>query len=230
MGVVEAVRTAWRPVGGGRDRVVDASSRPWTTRSWRELSPSRPRVIHGCRRVHPRPPDRPSTELSPGVGEVCAQGDAERPIRHAGVVTPVALNRWSCPASTRGETRGSRRGDDVDHRLGERCDERRARYAERARVARLGKIVSWRRGIVPRPRAVAAACGQQCRERADRRPPGSAPRRHVGSAPRAAARTGADGGRTAGGGGTRCGRDHRRATRARPHRGRTRYVSGGRAA
>src|SRR5690348_3151409 len=106
MGAVAAAPTAWPPVGNRRDGLVDRAARTWTTRSWRELSTSRPRVVHGSRRGHPRRPNPPSTELSPGVGEVCAHGDAPRPINHRRVVTAAVRNRWRYPVRTRGETRG----------------------------------------------------------------------------------------------------------------------------
>jgi hypothetical protein len=97
MDAVGAAPTAWRPVGGGRDGPVDAWRHPWTTRLRRELSPRRPRVVHRFRVVHPRPRNRPSTELSPDVGEVCAHGDVERPTGDREAVSPPGVNRWSSP-------------------------------------------------------------------------------------------------------------------------------------
>jgi hypothetical protein len=98
-GVVRAGRRAWRSVGGGRDRAVDGWVRRWTARLPDRLSTNRPRVVHGCDTVHPPPRERPSTELSTGVGEVCAHGDAGRPIGDAAVVTRALANRWTCPAA-----------------------------------------------------------------------------------------------------------------------------------
>jgi hypothetical protein len=97
MDAVGAGRTAWRPVGGGRDGAVDGRPRRWTTPSWRQLSTTGPRVVHGSGPVHPRPRNELSTELSPDVGEECAHGDAGRPIGHRRVVTRAVGNRWASP-------------------------------------------------------------------------------------------------------------------------------------
>ena len=97
MDAVGAALTAWLHVGGGRDGFVDAGRRLWTTSALPELSPTRPRVVHRSGAVHPRPWNRPSTELSPDVGEVCAHGDVERPTGDRGAVSPTAGNRWSSP-------------------------------------------------------------------------------------------------------------------------------------
>ena len=100
---MEAVRaggTAWRHVGAVRDRGVDGAVRRWTTRSGLELSTFDPRVVHGSGLVHPPPRKRLSTELSPDVGEVCAQSDATRPIRDGVVVTSAQPNRCFYPAAT----------------------------------------------------------------------------------------------------------------------------------
>ena len=91
---ISAARTAWRRVGGGRDRVVDGAVLPWTTHPGRELSSGGPRVVHGSAHVHPPPWKKLSTELSPDVGEVCAHGHAGRQIGDADVVTPAPMSRW----------------------------------------------------------------------------------------------------------------------------------------
>ena len=89
-----AARTAWRRVGGGRDRAVDGAMLPWTTHSERGLSTDGPRVVHGSGLLHPQPERRLSTELSPDVGEVCAHGHAGRQIGDPEVVTPAPMSRW----------------------------------------------------------------------------------------------------------------------------------------
>ena len=76
---ISAARTAWRRVGGGRDRVVDGAVLPWTTHPGRELSSGGPRVVHGSAHVHPPPWKKLSTELSPDVGEVWSRVNAARP-------------------------------------------------------------------------------------------------------------------------------------------------------
>jgi len=99
MDIVRAGPTAWRVVGPVRDGAVDRMARPWTTRPGRELSPDAPRVVHGSGLVHPRARKRLSTELSPDVGELCAHGDAGRPIDDGAVVTSTPSNRWTYPAA-----------------------------------------------------------------------------------------------------------------------------------
>jgi hypothetical protein len=97
MEAVGAGPTAWLPVDGGRDGPVDGSRRRWTTRSWRQLSTTGPRVVHGSEPVHPRVQNEPSTELSPDVGEVRTHGNVGRPIGHRRVVTRAVGNRWASP-------------------------------------------------------------------------------------------------------------------------------------
>src|SRR5690349_7805817 len=106
MGLVGAVRAVWRPVGKRRDAAVDGPGRPWTTRSWSELSTGRPRVVHGSRRVHPRPAATPSTELSPGVGGVRAHGNGLRPIDDGRVTTVAAGESLEISGSCRSRNTG----------------------------------------------------------------------------------------------------------------------------
>ena len=97
MGAVRAGPTAWRAVGAVRDQSVDGSTRSWTTRSGRELSPGAPRVVHPSGLVHPRAATRLSTELSPDVGEVRAHDDAGRLIPDAAVVISGPSDGWTYP-------------------------------------------------------------------------------------------------------------------------------------
>ena len=147
MDAVGAAGTAWRPVGGARDGAVDSRRWLWTTRPGRKLSPSRARVVHGSGPVHPRPPDWPSTELSPDVGEVCAQGNAQQQIHIRQTVSSTGRNRWRCPSRARGQTRGDRNGDDVDHRFGTPCGERRGSDDERRVSGATGRSCRVRRRV-----------------------------------------------------------------------------------
>ena len=91
VGCVDGRRPCWPSgaAGCGRGAGTDRARRgfPWTERRPGELSPGWSPVVHGSADVRPRATARPSTELSPDVGEaVVARG---RSATNRGVTRPV---------------------------------------------------------------------------------------------------------------------------------------------
>jgi hypothetical protein len=79
MGRVGAGQTPRRDVESGVGAAVGGSGGRWMTARNGELSPRWTPVFHGLHPIRPPAPRRPSTELSPDVGEEWSGGDAARP-------------------------------------------------------------------------------------------------------------------------------------------------------